>query len=233
MLLADAEKAVAGARAKATEIGVAMAIAVVNEAGCLIDFIRMDDSELVAVPIAQDKAYTALVNRLSTMELGVQCQPGWPAVRHPEQLGRENGHFPRRRACLERWQTDRRGRLRAAGPWSRTICVRQPELRRFAMKVYLKSIGDLHEYIGRELQEIDLPDGASVRATVGTHRRAVGQELAAIHLGCGQAAIPRCSFLRGRQAGRPGHGHAIEGRPGGFAHEGAVRWLNGCIRILG
>ncbi|MGZ6317073.1 MAG: MoaD/ThiS family protein [Anaerolineales bacterium] len=28
------------------------------------------------------------------------------------------------------------------------------------MKVYLKSIGDLHEYIGRGPQEIDLPDGA-------------------------------------------------------------------------
>ncbi len=44
MLLADADRAVAGARAKAVEIGVAMAIAVVNEAGVLIDFIRMDDS---------------------------------------------------------------------------------------------------------------------------------------------------------------------------------------------
>ncbi len=77
-MLAEAEKAVAGARAKAMEIGVAMAIAVVNESGVLTDFIRMDDSELVAVPIAQDKAYTALVNRLSTMELGAQCQPGGP-----------------------------------------------------------------------------------------------------------------------------------------------------------
>jgi molybdopterin converting factor small subunit len=28
------------------------------------------------------------------------------------------------------------------------------------MKVYLKSIGDLRDYLGREPQEIELPDGA-------------------------------------------------------------------------
>ncbi len=94
MLLADAEKAVAGARAKATEMGVAMAIAVVNESGILIDFIRMDDSELVAVPIAQDKAYTALVNRLSTMELGAQCQPGGPLYGIQNNLGGRMVIFP-------------------------------------------------------------------------------------------------------------------------------------------
>ncbi len=94
MLLSDAEISVAGARAKATEIGVAMAIAVVNEAGVLIDFIRMDDSELVAVPIAQDKAYTALVNRLSTMELGLQCQPGGPLYGIQNNLGGRMVIFP-------------------------------------------------------------------------------------------------------------------------------------------
>ena len=94
MLLADAEQAVAAARAKATEIGVAMEIAVVNEAGVLIDFIRMDDSELVAVPIAQDKAYTALVNRLSTMELGVQCLPGGPLYGIQNNLGGRMVIFP-------------------------------------------------------------------------------------------------------------------------------------------
>ncbi len=94
MLLADAERAVAGARDKAVEMGVAMAIAVVNEAGVLIDFIRMDDSELVAVPIAQDKAYTALVNRLSTMELGLQCQPGGPLYGIQNNLGGRMVIFP-------------------------------------------------------------------------------------------------------------------------------------------
>jgi uncharacterized protein GlcG (DUF336 family) len=94
MLLADAERAIAAARVKAEEIGVAMAIAVVNEAGILIGFVRMDNSELVAVPIAQDKAYTALVNRMSTQELGEQCQPGGPLYGIQNNLGGRMVIFP-------------------------------------------------------------------------------------------------------------------------------------------
>jgi len=94
MLLEDAERAITAARKKAQEIGVAMAIAVVNESGTLIAFIRMDNSELVAVPLAQDKAYTALVNRLSTMELGNQCQPGGPLYGLQNNLGGRMVIFP-------------------------------------------------------------------------------------------------------------------------------------------
>jgi uncharacterized protein GlcG (DUF336 family) len=94
MLLEDAQRAIMAARAKAAEIGVSMAIAVVNEAGVLIGFIRMDDSELVAVPIAQDKAYTALVNRISTMDLGLQCQPGGPLYGIQNNLGGRMVIFP-------------------------------------------------------------------------------------------------------------------------------------------
>jgi uncharacterized protein GlcG (DUF336 family) len=94
MRLADAEKAIAAARAKAAEMGVAMAIAVVNEAGVLTAFIRMDNSELVAVPLAQDKAYTALVNRMSTAELGKQCQPGGPLFGLQTNLGGRMVIFP-------------------------------------------------------------------------------------------------------------------------------------------
>jgi uncharacterized protein GlcG (DUF336 family) len=94
MLLEDAERAITAARKKAQEIGVAMAIAVVNESGTLIAFIRMDNSELVAVPLAEDKAYTALVNRLSTMELGNQCQPGGPLYGLQNNLGGRMVIFP-------------------------------------------------------------------------------------------------------------------------------------------
>jgi uncharacterized protein GlcG (DUF336 family) len=94
MKLAEAETAIAAARVKAGELGVAMAIAVVNESGILTAFIRMDDSELVAVPIAEDKAYTALVNRLSTLELGKQCQPGGPLYGIQNNLGGRMVIFP-------------------------------------------------------------------------------------------------------------------------------------------
>ena len=94
MRLVDAEKAVAAARAKAGEMGLAMAIAVVNESGILTAYIRMDDSELAAVPIAQDKAYTALVCRMSTAELAPQCQPGGPLYGFQANLGGRMVIFP-------------------------------------------------------------------------------------------------------------------------------------------
>jgi len=94
MRLIEAEQAITTARAKAVEMGVAMAIAVVNESGILTAFIRMDNSELVAVPLAEDKAYTALVNRLSTGELGQQCQPGGPLYGLQANLGGRMVIFP-------------------------------------------------------------------------------------------------------------------------------------------
>lgn len=94
MLLADAELAINAAHAKAKDMEVAMAIAVVNESGILTAFIRMDNSELVAVPLAEDKAYTALVNRLSTMDLGQQCQPGEPLYGLHAYLGGRMVIFP-------------------------------------------------------------------------------------------------------------------------------------------
>jgi uncharacterized protein GlcG (DUF336 family) len=94
MLLVDAQRAIDAACSKAEEMGVAMAIAVVNESGVLTAFIRMDNSELVAVPLAEDKAYTALVNRMSTLDLGAQCQPGGPLYGLQYNLGGRMVIFP-------------------------------------------------------------------------------------------------------------------------------------------
>ena len=94
MLLEDAEKVMVAARAKAQEIDVAMCIAVVNEAGFLTTFIRSDNSELCAIQFAINKAYTALINRLSTMELGEQCQPGGPMYGLQNNLGGRMVIFP-------------------------------------------------------------------------------------------------------------------------------------------
>ncbi|HET7387430.1 MAG TPA: heme-binding protein [Nocardioidaceae bacterium] len=54
-----ADRMIAASRAKASEIGVAMNIAVVDESGVLKAFVRMDGAPLLSVQIAQDKAYTA------------------------------------------------------------------------------------------------------------------------------------------------------------------------------
>ncbi len=54
-----AQRMIAAAEAKATELGVPMVIAVCDESGVLKAFSRMDGAALLSVQIAQDKAYTA------------------------------------------------------------------------------------------------------------------------------------------------------------------------------
>jgi len=58
---AELTKALLDAAQKtAVEIGVPMCIAVVDEAGILKGFVRMDGAAQLSVDIAQDKAYTAI-----------------------------------------------------------------------------------------------------------------------------------------------------------------------------
>jgi len=55
-----AHRMIALAEAKASEMGHPFAIAVVDESGVLKAFSRMDGAALLAVQVAQDKAYTAI-----------------------------------------------------------------------------------------------------------------------------------------------------------------------------
>jgi uncharacterized protein GlcG (DUF336 family) len=55
-----AHRIIAAAEAKAHELGHPMVIAVVDESGVLKAFSRMDGAALLAVQVAQDKAYTAV-----------------------------------------------------------------------------------------------------------------------------------------------------------------------------
>jgi len=55
-----AHRIIAAAEAKASEMGHPFVIAVVDESGVLKAFSRMDGAALVAVQVAQDKAYTAI-----------------------------------------------------------------------------------------------------------------------------------------------------------------------------
>ena len=54
-----AHRVIAAAEAKAHEMGHPFVIAVVDESGVLKAFSRMDGAALLAVQVAQDKAYTA------------------------------------------------------------------------------------------------------------------------------------------------------------------------------
>lgn len=72
----DAQRLIAGARAKAIEINVPMCIAVTDESGNMIAFERMDGGKITSITVAQDKAFTAAAARKATHEYNAACVPG-------------------------------------------------------------------------------------------------------------------------------------------------------------
>jgi uncharacterized protein GlcG (DUF336 family) len=72
----DAQVILAGARAKAEEIGVPMCIAVTDESGSLLAFERMDGGKIHSITLAQDKAFTAASARKATHDYNAGCIPG-------------------------------------------------------------------------------------------------------------------------------------------------------------
>jgi uncharacterized protein GlcG (DUF336 family) len=71
-----ARSVVAAGLAAARELKLAVSVAVIDSGGQLVAFERMDGADLVTVTLAQDKAWTALVNRMPTGDLGPIVQPG-------------------------------------------------------------------------------------------------------------------------------------------------------------
>jgi len=63
---ATARRAIAAAVAKSVEMSKAMSIAIVDEAGVLKAFERMDNASQVSIDIAQNKAFTSASTRLPT-----------------------------------------------------------------------------------------------------------------------------------------------------------------------
>lgn len=76
LTLAAARSMVRAVEEAARTMGVAMSVAVVDSGDQLVALERMDGADLVGVRLAQDKAYTALVNRMSTADLVAVVQPG-------------------------------------------------------------------------------------------------------------------------------------------------------------
>ena len=74
----DARLLIAGARAKAEEIGVPMGIAVTDDSGALIAFEKMDGAKILSASFAIDKSFTATGTRKGTHELNEANQPGNP-----------------------------------------------------------------------------------------------------------------------------------------------------------
>jgi uncharacterized protein GlcG (DUF336 family) len=77
----DARVLLAAAATRAEEIGVPMCTAVVDAAGVLIAFERMDGGKVSSVAIAIDKAFTAAAARRETAFYGDADNPNSPAWR--------------------------------------------------------------------------------------------------------------------------------------------------------
>jgi len=76
LTLAAARAVIDAVQAEARALRVAMTVAVVDSGDQLVAFERMDAADLVGITLARDKAYTALVNRMPTRDLGPIVQPG-------------------------------------------------------------------------------------------------------------------------------------------------------------
>ncbi len=61
-----ASRLMAGAVAKAKEMGIPMSIAICDVAGNLVQFQRMDNASLLSMGIAQDKAYSSAATGMPT-----------------------------------------------------------------------------------------------------------------------------------------------------------------------
>ena len=71
-----AQELLAGVRAEAQRRGVAMGAAVVDAGGNLVAALRMDGAQLVALPLAIDKAWTAVALDAPTETWAASTAPG-------------------------------------------------------------------------------------------------------------------------------------------------------------
>jgi len=79
LTLGDARLILEGAEAKAAQIGVDMDIAVVDDGGHLLAFVRMDRARVTSIDVAINKAFTAACARKATHEYAAVAGAGGPA----------------------------------------------------------------------------------------------------------------------------------------------------------
>jgi uncharacterized protein GlcG (DUF336 family) len=89
LTLADARLVLEGAEQKARELGVDMDIAVVDDGGHLLAFVRMDRARVSSIDVSIGKAWTAACARRATHEYAAVAGPSGPAFgMHTTNQGR-------------------------------------------------------------------------------------------------------------------------------------------------
>ena len=76
--LAEAKRMLTAAEAKATSLGIAYNVAVVDAGGHLVAFARQDGALIGSIDLAIDKAMTARLFDKTTSDLATLAQPGKP-----------------------------------------------------------------------------------------------------------------------------------------------------------
>jgi uncharacterized protein GlcG (DUF336 family) len=76
LTLAAARRMIAAVEEMARAMRVPLSVAVVDAGDQLVAFVRMDGADLVSIRLAQDKAFSALMNRMPTRDLAKLVQPG-------------------------------------------------------------------------------------------------------------------------------------------------------------
>lgn len=79
LTLNDARLVLEGAEARARTIGVDMDVAVVDDGGHLLAFVRMDNARVTSIDVAISKAFTAACARRATHEYAAVAGAGGPA----------------------------------------------------------------------------------------------------------------------------------------------------------
>lgn len=79
LTLSDAKIILEASEEKARAIGVDMDIAVVDDGGNLLAFVRMDKARVSSIDVAINKAFTAAAARRATHEYAAVAGPGGPA----------------------------------------------------------------------------------------------------------------------------------------------------------
>jgi uncharacterized protein GlcG (DUF336 family) len=79
LTLNDARLVIEGAEARAKELGIDLDIAVTDEGGHLLAFIRMDSARITSIDVAINKAFTAACSRRGTHEYATIARAGGPA----------------------------------------------------------------------------------------------------------------------------------------------------------
>lgn len=79
MTLETAKRLLAIAEQKARQMGLANDIAIVDEGGNLVVFVRMDNARIAGIDISQNKAWTSVAMQMPTANLAQSAQAGGPS----------------------------------------------------------------------------------------------------------------------------------------------------------